>query len=79
MAGGYFTSHPVFGGKDQIPPTSCETSCENNSEPQNFEGWFRFAQSFFKTDRIHSFDIRYSLFKVAFSIKPAARGQRRRL
>jgi len=33
----------------------------------NFEGWFRFAQSFFnKIDRIHSFDIRYSLFQSFF-------------
>jgi len=31
-----------------------------NSEPQNIEGWFRCAQSFYKIDRIHSFDIRYS-------------------
>ena len=30
-----------------------------NIEPQNFEGWFRPAQSFLKIDRIHSFDIRY--------------------
>ena len=42
---------------------------ELNSEPQNneyritnFEVWNRFAQSFYKIDRIHSFDIRYSLF-----------------
>jgi len=44
----------------------------------NYEGWFRFAQSFSKIDRIHSFDIRYSLFdkpfkvEVSFSIKLAA-------
>ncbi|UCD78083.1 MAG: hypothetical protein JSW26_22145 [Desulfobacterales bacterium] len=31
---------------------------ERNSEPQNIEGWFRFAQSFYKIDRIPSFDIR---------------------
>jgi len=39
----------------------------SNIEPQNVEGWFRFAQSFFKIDRstqrlttgrIHPFDIR---------------------
>jgi hypothetical protein len=36
-----------------------------NSEPQNIEGWCRFAQSFFKIDRIHHFDIHYSIF--AFS------------
>ena len=58
---------------------------EAKSEPQNIEcrmsnveGWFRFAQSFFyKIDRIHSFDIRHSLFdirffKVSFSIRLAA-------
>jgi hypothetical protein len=44
--------------------------------PQNFEGWFRFAQSFFKIDRIHHFDIRHSLFdirffRVSFSIRLA--------
>jgi len=29
-----------------------------NSEPQNYEGWFRCAQSFYKIVRIHFFDIR---------------------
>jgi len=50
----------------------------SNVEQQNFEGWFRYAQSFYKTDRIPSFDIRhslfdirYSLFKFLFLIKPA--------
>ncbi len=37
----------------------------SNIEPQNVEGWFRFAQSFFKIDRMHPFDIHYSIF--AFS------------
>ena len=46
----------------------------SNIEPQNVEGRFRFAQSFFKIDRstqklttgrIHYFDIHYSIF--AFS------------
>jgi len=32
----------------------------SNIEPQNIEVWFRFAQSFYKIDSIHSFDIRYS-------------------
>jgi len=49
---------------------------ESNVEPQNVEGWFRFAHSFFKIDRIHSFDIRHSLFdirffRVSFSIRLA--------
>jgi len=47
------------------PEPSYETTGEYNSEPQNVEGWFRCAQSFinfYKKDRIHSFDIRYSLF-----------------
>ena len=48
----------------------------SNIEPQNVEGWFRFAQSFFKIDhstqklttgRIHYFDIRHSLFDIRFS------------
>ncbi len=54
-----------------------------NNEPQNFEGWNRCALSLksIKTDRIPSFDIRYSLFytrtrpcktKAFFSIKLAA-------
>ncbi|CAB1055370.1 hypothetical protein D1BOALGB6SA_103 [Olavius sp. associated proteobacterium Delta 1] len=30
------------------------------AEPQNFEGWFRFAQSLFLKDRMPYFDIRYS-------------------
>ena len=30
-----------------------------NIEPQNVEGRFRFAQSFIKSDKIHSFDIRF--------------------
>jgi hypothetical protein len=39
----------------------------SNIEPQNVEGWNRFAQSFFyKIDRIHSFDIRYSLFDIRY-------------
>jgi hypothetical protein len=52
----------------------------SNVEPQNVEGWFRFAQSFFKIDRIHPFDppaAEHSLFiirffRVSFSIKLAA-------
>jgi hypothetical protein len=32
----------------------------SNIEPQNFEGWYRCAQSFYIIVRIHSFDIRYS-------------------
>jgi hypothetical protein len=58
----------------------------SNVEPQNFEGWFRFAQSFFKIDRstqklttgrIHPFDIQHSLFdirffRISFSIRLAA-------
>ena len=61
------------------PEPSYETTGEYNSEPQNVEGWFRCAQSFinfYKKDRIHSFDIRYSLFdklskaEVSFSIRP---------
>jgi hypothetical protein len=48
----------------------------SNIEPQNVEGWFRFAQSFYKTDRstqklttgrIHPFDIRHSIFDIRFS------------
>ena len=38
----------------------------SNIEPQNVEGWNRFAQSFFKIDRIHYFDIRHSLFDIRF-------------
>ena len=38
----------------------------SNIEPQNYEGWFRFAQSFYKIARIHSFDIRHSLFDIRF-------------
>jgi hypothetical protein len=49
----------------------------SNIEPQNVEVWFRFAQSFFKIDRIHYFDIHYSIFdirffRVSFSIRLAA-------
>ena len=40
----------------------------SNIEPQNFEGWFRFAQSFYKIDRIPYFDIRYSLFDIRYSL-----------
>jgi len=48
----------------------------SNVEPQNIEGWFRFAQSFI-IDKIPSFDIRYSIFDIRFlefllSIKLAA-------
>ena len=43
----------------------------SNIEPQpatssvvsNVEGWFRSRSLFFKIDRIHSFDIQYSLFQ----------------
>jgi hypothetical protein len=59
------------------------TAEPQNNEPQNFEGWFRFAQSFIynrqNTFLRHSiFMIRYSLFyklskaEVSFSIKLAA-------
>ncbi|CAB1081596.1 hypothetical protein D1AOALGA4SA_9244 [Olavius algarvensis Delta 1 endosymbiont] len=34
----------------------------------NVEGWNRFAQSFYKIDRIHSFDIRHSLFDIRYSL-----------
>ena len=30
--------------------------------------WYRFALSFYKMDRIHSFDIRYSLFDIRYSL-----------
>jgi len=39
-----------------------------NIEPQNVEVWFRFAQSFFKMDRIHYFDIRHLLFDIRYSL-----------
>jgi hypothetical protein len=32
----------------------------------NVEGWNRFAQAFLKIDRIHSFEIRHSLFDIRF-------------
>ena len=32
----------------------------------NAEGWCRFAQSFFKIDRIHHFDIHDSIFDIRF-------------
>jgi len=34
----------------------------------NVEGWNRCALSFFKIDRIHSFDIRYSVFDIRHSL-----------
>jgi hypothetical protein len=37
-------------------------------EPQNIEGWFRYAQSFYKLVRIHFFDIRHSTFMIRYSI-----------
>ena len=38
-----------------------------NSEPQNFEGWFRSAQSF-KIDRIHKiFNLKSSIFNSGLS------------
>jgi len=40
-----------------------------NSEPQNIEGWFRFAQSFYKIDRIDSC-LRYSVFSIQYSTCP---------
>jgi hypothetical protein len=41
----------------------------------NVEGWFRFAQSFFyKIDRIHYFDIHYSLFDIRFFISSVRQG-----
>jgi len=40
----------------------------SNIEPQNVEVWFRFAQSFFKIDRIHYFDIRHSTFDIHDSL-----------
>jgi len=36
-----------------------------NIEPQNFEEWFRSAQSFIN-GKIPSFDIRYSLFDIRY-------------
>ena len=35
------------------------------SEPQNFEGWFRFAHS--KIHSIHPFDIGHSIFIIRYS------------
>jgi hypothetical protein len=46
------------------------TAEPQNNEPQNVEGWIRFAQSFYKIDRIHSFDIRHSLFDIRFYTEP---------
>ena len=45
-----------------------KTSESQKTELQNFEGWFRFAQSFFKIDRIHHFDIRHSWFDIRYSL-----------
>ena len=46
------------------------TAKQQNTEPQNFEGWNRYALSFefIKIDRIHSFDIRYSIFSIRYSL-----------
>jgi hypothetical protein len=38
----------------------------SNIEPQSVEGWFRVAQSYYKTDRMPYFDIRYSLFDIRY-------------
>ena len=40
----------------------------SNIEPQNVEGWNRFAQSFFIINRIHYFGIRHSLFDIRYSL-----------
>jgi len=53
-----------------------KTTPERNSEPpniesQNVEGLICLAQPFYKhnkSDRIHSFDIRYSLFVIRYSL-----------
>jgi hypothetical protein len=42
------------------------TAEPQNDEPQNFEGWFRFAQSFIKI-RQNTF-LRYSTFMIRHSI-----------
>jgi len=46
--------------------TEQRTAEQQNIEPQNFEGWNRYALSFelLKIDKIPSFDIRYSLFPL---------------
>jgi hypothetical protein len=46
------------------------TAEQENIEPQNIEGWNRYALSFesIKLDRIPSFDIRYSIFIVRYSL-----------
>jgi hypothetical protein len=82
----YFTGERYsVGGRSPNTESSYETTHSWNSEPQNIEGWNRFAQSFFiKIDRIHYFDIRHSLFDIRFfrvssMIRLGARGQRRRL
>ena len=42
----------------------------SNIEPQNYEGWNRYALSFedIKIDRMPSFDIRYSWFDIRYSL-----------
>jgi len=49
----------------------------SNIEPQNVEGWNRYALSFYKIDRstqklttgrIHPFDIRHSIFIIRYSL-----------
>ena len=62
------------------------TAEQQNNEPQNFEGWFRYTLSLFikQTEYLPStFDIHYSIFdirffRVSFSIGLNAHGQRRR-
>ncbi len=46
------------------------TAEQENIEPQNIEGWNRYALSFesIKLDRIPSFDLRYSIFTVRYSL-----------
>jgi len=40
----------------------------SNIEPQNFEGWFHSAQSLIKNEELPSFDIRYSLLDIRYSL-----------
>ena len=43
----------IFVINDEVSYEGFEISLWLNSELQNFEGWFRIAQSFIKIDRIH--------------------------
>ena len=61
----YYTSYDALPGRNSEPQPATRSAVSNS------EGWFRFAQSFYKVVRVHFFDIHSSIRRyIKFTLIP---------